>query len=69
MPCTLFMYPGRFSFGGVSLLSPIEKELAVLVELRDARSVVSVSDEHGAVGKPRQKRRPIEMRSVGAGHS
>ena len=51
-----------------SFLSPIEKEFAVLVEFRDARSVVAVGHKHGAVGKPRQKRRAVEVRAVRAGH-
>src|SRR5689334_9938585 len=52
----------------ITSLSPIEKELAVLIELRDSRSVVAVRHEHRAVWKPRQKCRPIEVRAVGAGH-
>src|SRR5215510_14118925 len=42
---------GPLVIGRISFLAPIEKELAVLVELGDPRSVVAVRDEHGAVGK------------------
>ena len=35
-----------------AFLAPVKKELAVLVELRDARSVVAVGNKHGAVRKP-----------------
>src|SRR3989454_4305246 len=51
-----------------TLLSPTEEKLAVLVELRDTRSVVPIGHEHGAVRKPCQKRRPVEMSAVGAAH-
>ena len=37
---------------GPPLLAPLHQELAVLVELRDARAGVAVGDEEGAVGQP-----------------
>src|SRR5262249_51212736 len=52
----------------ISFLTPVEKELAVLIKLRDPRSVVSVRDEQGAVGKPSQESRTIEVRAVSSGH-
>src|SRR5581483_10317398 len=48
----------------VALLAPIHYEFAVLVELCDARAVVAVRHEHGAVRQPRQERGPVEVRAV-----
>src|SRR5437867_13289548 len=44
---------------GVAFLSPVEKELAVLVELCDPCSVITIRYKHRAVGNPGQKRRTI----------
>src|SRR5262245_60779219 len=52
---------GPLVIGRISFLAPIQKELAVLVELGDARSVVTVRHEHRAVGKPCQESGPVEM--------
>src|SRR5690349_14653137 len=57
----------RFLAARIAFLSPGGDELPVLIELHNAVSVVSVRNEHRAVGKPREKRRPIEVRSVRAG--
>ncbi len=54
---------------GRSFPAPIEEKFAVLVEFRDARSVVAVGDKESAVRKPGQKGRTVEMRAVRAGHS
>src|SRR5438105_2077048 len=52
----------------ITFHSPVEKKLAVLIELRDTRSVISIGHKHRAVRKPCQKRRTVEVRTVGAGH-
>ena len=44
--------------------SPHQQELAVLVELRDARVAVAVAHEERTVGQPRDVGRPFEMRAV-----
>ena len=54
--------------GSVPFLAPIHQEFPVLVELRDARAVVAVGDEHRAVGKPGKIGGTVEMRAVGALH-
>ena len=46
--------------------SPIEQELAVLIELGHARSVIAIGDEEGAVGQPDDIGGAIEVRAVGA---
>src|SRR5262249_47428319 len=60
--------PGALIIGWISFLTPIEKELAVLVELCYARPVVAIGHEHRAVRKPRQKCGSIEVSAVGARH-
>src|SRR5262245_13007658 len=60
--------PRPFVIRWISFLAPVEKELAVLVELRHACSVVAVRDEHRAVREPGEESRTIEVRAVGAGH-
>ena len=42
--------------------APVHDELAVLVELGDARAAVAVADEERAVGQPVDVGRPIEQR-------
>src|SRR5262245_45618488 len=49
-----------------AFLAPIEKELSILVELRNASSVITIGHKQRAVGQPGQKRRPIEVSSIGA---
>ena len=56
----------RIGSGGSALHAPVHQELSVLVEFRDARAVVTVRDEQGAVRQPGKKRRPVEMRAVRA---
>ena len=53
----------------VPLLAPRRQVLAVLVELHDARVGVAVGHEHHAVGQPREKCRPVEVRAVIARHA
>ena len=48
-------------FGSFGAAAPVHQELAVLVELRDARAAVAVADEERAVGQPRDVGRPIEQ--------
>jgi len=50
-----------------AFFSPGQEEFSVFVELRDARTVVSVRDKHGAVRQPGEKRGPIKMLAVRAG--
>src|SRR5262245_12782076 len=52
----------------ISFLAPVEYKLAVLIEFRDARSVVSIRHEQRAVGKPSQESGTIEVRAVSARH-
>src|SRR6267154_3344271 len=49
-----------------SRLAPVHQEFAVLIELRDARAVVSIGHEQGAVRQPRKESWPVEMRAIGA---
>src|SRR5262249_11975208 len=56
---------GPLVIGRISFLAPIQKELAVLVELGHSCSVVTVRHEHRAVGKPCQESGPVEMSRVG----
>src|SRR5271154_6785088 len=51
-----------------ALRAPLHQKLSVLVELRHARSGVSVGDEERPVGQPVDVCRAVEMRGVGAGH-
>ena len=51
-----------------ALGSPLHEELAVLIELRDARAGVAVGDEEGAVGQPVDVGRPVEVGGVRAFH-
>ena len=51
-----------------ALLSPVEEEFAILIELRDARSVVPIGDKHRAVREPCQKGRTVEVGTIGAFH-
>ena len=53
---------------GVAPLAEIEQELALRVELRDARAVVAVGDVEAPVGQPRHEGRPVEVRRVRAGN-
>src|SRR5688572_22013009 len=47
--------------------APVSDEVVLRVVLRDARAAVAVSDEVGAIGQPRDVRRPIErVRSAAA---
>src|SRR4029077_18598212 len=41
--------------------APVNQELAALVELRDTRAAVAVTDEEGAIGQPRDVRRTVEQ--------
>ena len=41
--------------------APVHQELAVAIELRDARAGVAVGDEERAVGQPRDVGRPVEV--------
>src|SRR5262245_63137610 len=52
----------------IPFLAPVEKELAVLIKFRDARSVVSIRHEQCAVGKPRQESGTVEVCTVSARH-
>src|SRR5439155_6782983 len=65
-PCTLFIYPGRVSFPRFASHAKIQHELAIRVELRDARAVISVGHVEGAVGHPGNERWPVEVCRIGA---
>ena len=56
---------GPLLAGRRPFLSPCHQELAVLVELHDARVGVAVGDIERAVGQPRDERRPVEMLVIG----
>src|SRR5687767_15829291 len=49
--------------------APVHQELAVAIEFRDAGAGVAVGDEEGAVGKPRDISRSIEVVRSSPGHT
>lgn len=51
----------------IAFCAPRQQEFATLVEFRDARAVVAVGDEQGAVWKPGEESGPVEVLVVGAG--
>src|SRR4029077_18577380 len=57
---------GALVVGRRALLSPIEEELAVLIELGHARSVIAIGDKKAAVRQPDDVGGPVEVRAVGA---
>src|SRR5262245_8579919 len=48
----------------IPFLSPVEKKFTVLIEFRNARSVVAVRHKHRAVGKPCQEGWSIEVCAI-----
>ena len=60
--------PRALLIGRIALLSPVHQELSILIELGHARSVIAIGDEHGAIGKPSEKRWAVEMCAIGAGY-
>src|SRR5215471_10067878 len=59
-------WPGFLA--GITVLPPGHDELAVLVELRHARAVITVGDKERAFGQPGDEGRAVEMRRIGAGY-